>query len=573
MTADEDAAGAEQSVDVPAEPSEHDVEPVEGDAIAAEGTATAVDEPVMSERLRQMSADRDALQARIDVARQDLGRGRLALTSLGRREKRIRSRMADVSTELQNVGQTRDDLRTWISRRTRSFAWALVSAMRAQRSALTGEQDAMRAVLATPLPTREEDLSRMRRVFGRLMLACLVLAAALVPLILWLGRAFPGLTRWSSWANIFTWSAGALTALAVSLFVIWSLVVLLAYHRRWSAQLATLRAERMRTDLLREAVQQARSEAQRIVTLHASVPEYLRLLSEVAHRPWVVSQARPPEGGSVREQLSVDFGVPLTPRPSADSLPAHLRLSETLEGGWGPAEQELVRQAIAQVLSRGWRTEAFENLLMAASVQRGLPPDAFSSARVDRDHRIRTALLETLDDGDVQRGFGAERVRQLFGSLQGKVALGQEVGVRPIEPDPTSGLDVSRSLAESTTDVELHWDEHLLEILTNAAPLSTTAFDLNGIPAREQLTSLAFGPERLRASWHTDMGEYDAYGVHEASTVELVIRVDTLREAIGTTQAAVFGRESMPMLNHDSTTGGGGSSSSAPTAVDGDVRY
>jgi hypothetical protein len=538
---------------LPIDHSERAIEPAGLGAVVPEVSRTQeqqnlssrVDEEMDEERariqlLRSNLSDKESEFERIS---RSLTKTRRKGEALHRREESLQHRWASLLSERDEALRAREELGTWIGHRQRSYGWRLVTALRSERSMLDGDVDGLWQRLNAPLTVQPSVLRAMRSSFSRSVVAWFVIVVLVVLLVLLLGARYPALGIWEHWLNVFSWPIWVVLLAGLATYLLIFLLALLAYHRKWSGFWSLLRTERARTAIYRDAITQLRQENQRMKGTHDQVPTYLRLMSEVIHRPWTMTAAHA-GGAEMRADVRVDAAIVSTwgvfSRPDTARIPSLMRLAETPSGGGGPEANELVRRSIVRILHQGWRREAYEQLLREAEIIRGIPAGTFTPERLDREPRVRESFLQALVDGQAQVSAGMTHLRDLYSRIQEDLIEQVHPKVQRLDPDPLMGLDLSIDLLEEMEVGDTGWDELLCSILGAPAAWSPTAFTLAGLSNDPVVHARAYGPVRFAENDVDPSVAYLSQKDLVASSLEMTVRIDTLPERVSPSHLHAF---------------------------------
>ncbi len=511
-----------------------DVDPLVAQSVAVE-----------RERLELLRSTLIDKTLEFDRASELLSKSRRKAEALQRREQALRSRLEALAAERDGVDQSRQELGSWIGHRQRSYGWRLTIALRNERVTLEGDVDGLWRRLNAPLSVQSAVLSSMRISFSRRVLSWLIIVVAVVLAVMYLDNRYPDLGTWQHWLNVFSWPIWVVLLVGLGLYLLTFLFSLLAYHRKWSGFWSILRSERARTSIYRDAVIQLRQEHQRLKGMHEQVPTYLRLMSEVIHRPWTMTAANgqaDAAGGWVDSRvdaaISSTWGV--FPRPDTSRIPSLMRLAETPHDGGGAASNELIRRSIVRILRRGWRNDAYEQLLREAETIRGLPAGSFTPERLDREPRVRESFLRALDDGQAQVAAGITHLRELYPRIKTDLMDQVHPRVQRLDPDALEGLDLSVDLLEGVGEEDTGWDELLGSILGTPAGWSPISFTLAGNSGNPEVLARGYGPVRFAGEGVDQTIAYTSQRALVASSLEMTVRIDTLPERVSPSHLQAF---------------------------------
>jgi len=459
------------------------------------------------------------------------------------REERTRSALEALELRQIGLAEARDSLREWTGVRSPSFTWKLLQRLVSERASATDELRIRHDETTKPWGSELPTPAQLQDVFMKRVISGFGVAAALLVLVLALKSFVPVLAAARVNVNPFCWTWWVLVLVALGAFIVWWLACLLTFYRENSVRRQELRYASSYLDYLAISGLKVREEMQRLDALHAQVPEYLQYLSEVLHRPW--DQPAVPRGvepgseetdGVVESPESLVFD---TRRPSAEHLPSFMRLAVCPLDAGSMAEANLVRDTVRALVHRGWRFEALAALLRAVEQAESLPMDAFAPARLDRDQRLRVALLQSLNTSDARLRAGRGQLRGMALQIQLTAMDKHQPPVRDIATNPLGGLRLDDDLLGSANRQLKEWDDFLSEALMDGGSWSPPAFSLEGRISVNDVWAVASGPERLKAS-HAPSVTYTSLEEPSVRPIELVIRVDRTSAGLGPNNFLVF---------------------------------
>lgn len=515
------------------------IAPVEAASTALDGgTADRAVDPMAAELRESLRERRHEL---IGATREE-SRIRREREQLRARERRTSDALEAVDEQMSLIQGVRDSLRAWVSARSGSFAWQLLVRLAHERQLAAEEFAQLRAAAETPITPQAELPSRMRDRFMRRSVISLAVVALVWLAITVLKYSLPDLAQIAPAVNPLAWPLWLTALVALLTFLTLWVLFLVTYYRETSRSRFQLRRGAAHVEYLSKTSLSAREEQQRLNALHAQVPDYLKYLSEAIHRPWELpsmSHERPghEDPSNVDTPETVVFG---SVRPRTDLLPSFMRLAESTPGAGGDREMALVRDTVRSLLHRGWRYGALCDLLAAAEEAESLPSGTFDPTRLDRDPRLRAALLAALQRSDAHRIAGRRQLRVLAERIQKQVMDQIHPPVSDLAPDPLKDLQIDEDLLGENDWRMKEWDDFLAEALSLPSNWSTLAFSVTGnSDGIDDVRAIGYGPERL-----VDLKDESVtyLGIAEKSTrpVELVIRIDRTQASRGPRSFRVF---------------------------------
>ena len=515
-----------------------EVKPVDdGDSAIVHGEIRQeVPDPDVSrlrEELKQRSGE-------LEQAEREEQRVTRSLQRVTARQERNEEALRQLDEQVGRLAAAADDLQEWTAARSKSFSWQLLERLSAEQHRARKDLGDLREALEAPITVKVERPSILQRrfmvrgiaAFGIILLAWL--------LVLFLKSNFPDLEQIAPAVNPIAWPVWVSGLVALLTFLVLWVLFLIGYYRETSKRRQVLRQIAAHVEYLGTAVVEMRQEMQRLEALHLQVPDYLKYLSEVLHRPWqlpelaTLLQSAQHEGETPEGVL---FGAS---RPDSSSLPSLMRLAEPPLGAGGDKEAALVRDAVRALMHRGWRYGALCQLLQSAEQSQALPTGTFDVSRVDRDGRIRNAVLKALDTSDARLRAGREQLRSLARRIHLQVMDEIHPSVQELVEDPLAGLELEEDiLAEGDWRIK-EWDDFLAEAVGPASEWSTSAFSLDGLSQGvPDVVSTAYGPERLVESADAQVS-YVPVRDRSVRPVELVVRIDRSPASLGPVRFRLF---------------------------------
>lgn len=512
---------------------------------------TATDEPDSAQSSSNKDPIEEELRESLNALRSDLTDASREESRLRREREQLRAREARTSAALDAVDEqvaliqgARDSLRTWVSARSGSLAWRLLVRLGQEREKAARDFAELKAAAETPIDPKVERPSQMRdRFMWRSVISLAVVSLAWITVVA-LKYWVPDLTQIAPAVNPVSWPIGISGLVALGTFItVWALF-LVSYYRENSRSRFQLRRASAHVEYLSRMSLAAREEKQRLEALHRQVPDYLMYLSETIHRPWTTPSIVTANGESGSQPQDTPetlvFGAV---RPRAEMLPSFMRLAESTPGAGGDREAALVRDTVRSLLHRGWRYGALRSLLAAAEQAESLPSGTFDTARLDRDPRLRAALMAALERSDARLIAGRQQLRLLAERIQKQVMDQIHPPVTDLAPDPLSELQIDADLLGESDWRVKEWDDFLAEALSLPSNWSTLAFSILGnAEGLDDIRAYGYGPERL-VELKDESVTY--LGIAEKSTrpVELVVRVDRTQSSRGPKSFQVFGSD------------------------------
>lgn len=416
--------------------------------------------------------------------------------------------------ELSRFEETRDSLAEWIAERQGTYAWTLLEALGKERDKLTAFEEAIKNWTETSTTEIVEQSRKNKRRFVRRIgfgFAGIILAlglGALVSLVLgWLGITWiVTVLAIIGFTNPFVWVPNFLIGSSIA---VW-LGSLFSYFRsyvKWRRMVDRHVAE---ARYYVGAVKSLQSEKGRILSLHGEMQDYLKLLSEILHKPWSISDSW------------VNWS---TPQLETKALPTSLVVAKPLESG----EYESVRKHALEDFAAGdWHSRQLNVLFTEFEKIQKMNAGAMEE-RFDKDGRLRAKLGVDLNEIDLLSKVGDEFVKSLAEKLQSDdLPQATQFHVASLKPDVLESLDLSKSMFDDG-DTKRNWTSFVSEILGKATGWSTLAYSTSGIEdrleKRNQVFSYALIPDRITSQLDPSVTPVIMEG-ESGTGVEVVVRVD-----------------------------------------------
>ncbi|MGF6823114.1 hypothetical protein M2317_002025 [Microbacterium sp. ZKA21] len=411
---------------------------------------------------------------------------------------------------------------SWAVARDRSFTWRLLSALNADRTAAqtavsryAREIDRLRA----PMPG---ELIRLRKAFHlRMLISWLVIIGA-VALVELLPLLIPQLR--DSMRRVGFWYPDTWMTIAAALVIgaMLTMGFLAAYHRGWSTFQRHVDLTHAHLEHISDASRHARRELARLSSLHRQTVDWLDLLARAVHHPWAIR----PEWES-----KPDYEV------ARESLPFAMNIGTVVETDYAAATR-LRRMTTEHLLRRGWRADAFRDLVREVGAELGQDGASFGVGALDDDlphssNNARRMLRDAMSQESVLTRVAAPRLRELMGEIQRHSLHGSKPRVTAIDDDP---LDALAQMTDPVGgDDGIAWDDFLLDSLAGrrepVTPLSATWLAQRQVQEghHENVTSYLVMPDRLerQLDFHDDARVVTApFRGSGRAGIDLVWRVD-----------------------------------------------
>jgi hypothetical protein len=342
-----------------------------------------------------------------------------------------------------------------------------------------------------------------------------------------------------------------LLLLAIGILLLGVFAALLVYYSGWSQFRRRVQIEVNKLQNVVKGYVATQQELRRLESIHKQADSWLSLLASALHRPWKVDPKW--------------LEVPTIGYEMKDT-PAALRIARAIDAG-DSKTSSLERTVGEKLLVRGWRNDAFEDLVKGVGSSIGLAPESFNTDTLDSDlphlpnnHRAivqsflnQTAKNEAKDsldfsspksDSDAPGGvkptdkylreIALNRIRALLRDAQMNAIRVERPDVEPIgrkdhlvfQFDETGFDEVSTKRS---------WDEFLSDSLGTVdeaqPPLSPMVFTTQGKSQRlhEKLSSFLLAPARIKATIPNVRAKsvsLVASGDSKPRRVEIIARID-----------------------------------------------
>jgi type II secretory pathway pseudopilin PulG len=549
--------------ETPGDPGSSQAEQVSGDSTQE----TEFDEE--SEPRDDLETE-DSLESALREQRRMLEESQRRLAEAHRERQRVRARrsrtvksLSSVDAEASDLRSAKASLREWVGGRAHSFAWKLLSALQQERDKAEADFAALHEAAGTEIGGTIPPPSELQDRFMKKVLTTISVLFGLFALLTTLKYVLPPpASQLGAPVNPLSWPVWVLALVLIVLLIILTLVFLTTYYRETSQRRHALAQARAYLDYLEQVGSTIKEERNRLDSLHVQIPDYLRYLSEVLHRPWQVPSIAQGEDTAVQDPEDTPERIVFdTVRPTTHALPSLMRIAEPPPGSGGAKEQALVRETVQLMLRPGWRFDALVRLLSTIEKQQSLPQETLAAKRVDQDPRLREAVMKALDESDVRREAGRAQLRALSQQIQLMVLDDVHPPVKDLMPDPLEGLLLDEDMIGDQDRYLKEWDSFLAEPLGSASSWSPLNFSVAGMTdtdIKENVEIVAFGPDRLRQHCHSAVS-LRAFDQPSVRPIELTVRIERSRKALGPGQFRVFDglkQDDTPQSNDLTATSG-----------------
>jgi hypothetical protein len=319
-------------------------------------------------------------------------------------------------------------------------------------------------------------------------------------------------------------------ALVMIVATIWLLIVVAAtlgagarYYQKWSAYERSVDLIASRIDQAEDGWAGSRRELTRLISLREQAADWLEIIATALHHPWMVRPEWREQATRTMDTANLPFAM-------------HIANATTHDDG---AANRLERNAAPTLLRKGWREEAFRDLLEEIAKVVGVPPAAIGTDALDSDmphasNNSRSIVRSHMNEPALLEKVATRRITNLIAVIQRDSLVGGGVDVLPLTPGHFAGL-TNEVQGLPAGNIGVPWDAHLRQTLGTATdfvpPINPLVISSVSIQAghHQDLTSYVLAPERLVAGIEATTGEgveVVAYDSTVSPSLDLVVRVD-----------------------------------------------
>lgn len=372
----------------------------------------------------------------------------------------------------------------------------------------------------------------------------------------------------------------AFLTFSLLLFAAGVLVSLIIYYSGWSKFRREVDLQSVKLQNIGSGYAATQVEMRRLELIHLQADSWFELIASAVHRPWKVDPRWLQEASTAYE---------------LEGMPSALRIAKAVESG-DSKTSALERKIAETLLVRGWRNDAFEEMVLGVGKAIGLAKNTFSVDTLDNDlphlpnnHRAivrsfldRTASNERLNhlDFDAPRmdptmpgGFlstdrylreiALDRVRTLLRDAQSNTISAERPDVEAVSTRKGNSFEFDETGFDEISHKK-SWDEFLSESLGTVddaqPPLSPMVFTTAGKAKRvhERLSSFLLVPPRIQSTIpkvRTQTISLVAAGDSKPRRVEILARVD-LSESVDAEHLTLFTKPSKAETSFDDERSG-----------------
>ncbi len=426
----------------------------------------------------------------------------------------------NLQLEIEAAAETLKELDLWIKEHERSYLWKLIQSMNINLAQAKNDLSKFEAdvnSLTLPVPGQ---LISLRKAFNKsLLLNYSILTAALASLLIayryWEFLQFlPYLPTYQQMAIVFP-----------SLYLSLLITRLLSYYREWSKFQREVLVSLHNMNNAAANSLHCRQEVHRLENLYVQTKDWLEIIARAIYTPWVVNDKWLTAGlKSLQDQ----------------TLPFALRIGQAYEGPSGKIET-LKNETKQKMLVKGWRSDAFENLIQGIRNKMGFSGNQFDLEKLDKDdpsatNNSRNILKKHMNDSQVLNYVAKVKMRKLSEILQSDT-LGKFKP--PVNHEVDSPIDIflTDSMDLELDSTEVNWDNFLKQAIISDNPPQTpvSLYSLTNKARQaqhhEKVKTYVILPKRLEKEYEERLNDFATIKSADEETdrsLELVVRIDMI---------------------------------------------
>lgn len=345
---------------------------------------------------------------------------------------------------------------------------------------------------------------------------------------------------------------GEILTFGGTIWAVWIIGALVTYYRNWSIFQRDVKQQLIDLRGVIDGYVKTQQEVARLTILYRQATDWLEIIAHSLYRPWKTN----PDWGTSKEFAS-----------HYETFPLALRVAQAKEGA-DAHMAELERIIGTRLLSLGWRTKAFEEMVLKVGNELGLSNGKFTVDLLDHDlphqtnnsrklirrfveHSAKTAKAGVVDletKTSATAGQAPEpsdkylvevaktRLVELIEKTQSIALSAARPRVEQIIDDPLRELKYDTAGID-TYDPTDSWDEFLTNTLgadsLDLAPIGVLAFNQEGRMRNiaSNVQSYVVVPRRLEATLpniSSDKIQIVPVGDDKPRPVEMIARVDVV---------------------------------------------
>lgn len=345
---------------------------------------------------------------------------------------------------------------------------------------------------------------------------------------------------------------GEILTFGCSIWMVWIIGALVTYYRNWSIFQRDVKQQLIDLRGVIDGYVKTQQEVARLTILYRQATDWLEIIAHSLYRPWKTN----PDWGTSKEFAS-----------HYDTFPLALRVAQAKEGA-DAHMAELERIIGTRLLSLGWRTKAFEEMVLKVGNELGLSNGKFTVDLLDHDlphqtnnsrklirrfveHSAKTSkagLVDLESTPSATAGQAPEptdkylvevaktRLVDLIEKTQSIALSAARPRVEQIIDDPLRELKFDNAGID-TYDPTDSWDDFLTSTLgadsLDLAPIGVLAFNQEGRMRNiaSNVQSFVVVPRRLESTLpriSSDKIQVVPVGDDKPRPVEMIARVDVV---------------------------------------------
>ena len=386
------------------------------------------------------------------------------------------SRSEELKSYLAQLEEVEASLQPWVEKRKPTLFWKIRERIaREKESAVSAEKNAQNRLSAISLPDPSQIMEMRKRFTTTVRNVTLLLIGLLA--IYFLVRTYSTVAR--AWMILNNFGTTRVLTWAISFFISTYIGALLLYYRSWSSYYKQVRVANNEILAFVAEIAHLNDESQRLASVHEQAISWYRLLSLTLIHPW---------------DIGARWLVDPAEKLNVDQIPLAVRFGKAHSGARA-IQTSLERTTLENVLRKGWRTEALNNLIEEAALNLGLDPEGFNIRTLDSDlpeasNGARQAFLLQLEKS-IRESAGSRKVRELSKFVRESVIPRLATPVKSLHTDALENLDWTYGGADDD-----NWSGFYSEIYGKGARKA---------PA---FSTLPLTPEGMSRAVHTDFSSF-----------------------------------------------------------------
>lgn len=422
-----------------------------------------------------------------------------------------------IQDQITQANQTLHELNSWINLHERSYFWKLIASMNSNLFQAKGDLNKFESDVNNLILPEPGQLIELRKNFHRSLMFSLTLLTAILATIL---------VAYYFWNDLLLlpWTP-SYQQLAITFPILYISVIfssLTFYYRGWSKFQRDVVISLHKMQTASASSVHCRQEVVRLENLYLQTKDWLEIIARAVHNPWQINE----------KWLTSDA------KSFQDySLPFALHIAQAYEGHSGKIEN-LKNSTKQKMLVKGWRSEAFSNLIQGIQRKMNFSDLQFDVDRLDKDNpdapnNSRNIMKKYMGDFDVLNHVAKIKMKHLFKIIQSDTLQENKPPVLHERINPLE-LFLADSMELDLDVKELDWDSFLKETIKSdqspQTPISVYPLSVNGRISghHENVKTYFILPKRIEDNYKKDLDYASIKGFTEESdrSLDLVVRVD-----------------------------------------------